>query len=162
MIGQMTPEQVQDYCRHLKRLGKIIHRRIYEEMKRAQFIDAFSTLGEEEMLTRTQEDLEAIDIQLNNVTFHRGLERIIRELRDIEYMIQTIRQETEKNNDVYYDIELAEHLVNEGKRRPESTTLPLPPWRDMQLPEVAGIGGKRKKTRKGGRPSKKKTRKQRR
>ena len=163
MNDPMTPEQVQTYVGHLKRLGKIIHSRIYDELKRAQFIDAFPTLGDLEMLRETQETLEQLGNQLDSVRQPDSLEAIIGEFRELEYTLQTMRYEAERDNDAYYDIVLARYLVNTGKAHPENTTLPLSPWQDMQLPETAGIGigGKRKKTRRGKRRLKKKTRKQR-
>ena len=102
--------------------------------------------------------LENLGNSVDVVTHPGGLEHIIRELRDLEHTLQTMRYEAERDNDKYYDIELADYLVNESKRHPENTIPALPPWQDMQLPEVAGIGGKRKKTRKRGRKIKKKTR----
>ena len=159
----MTPEQAQTYVGHLKKLGKIIHSRIYDELKRALFIDAFPTFGDLEMISETRDDLEDLGNRMDSVSLPDPLESIIGELRELEYTLQTMRYEAERDNDAYYDIALARHLVNTGKVYPENTTLPLESWQDMQLPDTAGIGigGKRKKTRRGKRRLKKKTRKQR-
>ena len=166
----MTPEQAQTYVGHLKKLGKIIHSRMNDEIRRALFIDAFPGLGEIEMLSEIRETLEDLGNRMDSVSLRDPLESesIIRELRELEYTLQTARYEAERDNDSYYDIAIARHLAKRGKWDPENTTVPIESWHDSrlpdsQLPDTAGIGigGKRKKTRRGKRRLKKKTRKQR-
>ncbi len=163
MNDSMTPEQAQMYVGHLKKLGKIIHSRIYDELKRAEFIDAFPGLGEIEMLNEIRETLEDLGNRMDSVRQPDPLEAIIGELRELEYTVQTMRYEAERDNDAYYDIAIARHLAKRGAVYPENTTLPIAYGQDSQLPDTAGIGigGKRKKTRRGKRRLKKKTRKQR-
>ena len=151
MDSQMTPEQSETYVIQLKRLAKIIQKRIVDELQKVKFLDIYPSLGAMEILTELEDNFNLISEQLERTTLTFGLENIIRELRNIEFRLQSDRfqDEHDDNNIEYYEIALAKHLVGVNKAFPEDTTPHLPPWQNNQLPDTAGpVGGKRKKTKK--------------
>ena len=112
------------------------------------------------MLTNLEIRTESLSELLRQRTLAVGLENVIRELRQIEYNLLEERVTGEQSSDIdYYEIELANFLVDVNKRFPEETMPHLNVWESKQLPDAAGpVGGKRK-TRKSKKYKKRKTHK---
>ena len=160
MSGGMTPEQQTMYTNQLKRLGEIIVKRIEDEIQKAKFLDVFPTHGDLERLTNLENRYKSLSELLRQRTLAVGLENVITELRQIEYHLQGERLDREQLGEIdYYEIALANFLVDVNKRFPEETMPRLNVWEPKQLPDAAGpIGGKRK-TRKSKKSKKRKTHK---
>ena len=160
MSGGMTPEQQTMYTNQLKRLGEIIVKRIEDEIQKAKFLDVFPTMGDRERLTDLENRTKSLSELLRQRTLAVGLENVIRLLRQIEYNLLEERVTGEQSSDIdYYEIELANFLVDVNKRFPEETMPHLNVWESKQLPDAAGpVGGKRK-TRKSKKYKKRKTHK---
>jgi len=161
----MTPEQQIIYVSQLKRLAKIIQKRIADEIQKAHFLDIYPSWGDMAILSELEQEFERLSEQIERTTLTFDLENIVRELRNIEFRLQSDRFEDEHNdnNIEYYEIALAQHLTTVNKSFPEDTIPHLRPWDSKQLPDVAGpVGGKKKKTkitRKNVKRSNKRTRK---
>jgi hypothetical protein len=80
MNRQLTPEQTKDYTNQLRRVGKLIHNRIADEMKRAKFIDAYPSLDDAEHFSALENIFHNLGNQLDSTRTYRGLEDIIRDL----------------------------------------------------------------------------------
>lgn len=156
----MTPDEQNRYIAQLKRLGEIIVKRISGEIQKAKFLDVYSSFDDLERLTNFENRYKYLSEVLNNETLPFRLEDVITKLRLIEHELQEDRFDKEQLDDSdYYEIELANFLVNINKRFPEDTMPHLRQNEDKQLPDAAGpVGGKRKKTKRMKRKSKKRTR----
>ena len=144
----MTPEQQIIYVSQLKRLAKIIQKRIADEIQKANFLDIYPSWGDMAILSELEQEFERLSEQIERTTLTFDLENIVRELRNIEFRLQSDRFEDEHNDIEYYEIALAQHLTEINKNFPEDTMPHLRPWQNKQLPDVAGpVGGKKKKTK---------------
>ena len=151
MSGGMTPEEQAMYTNQIKRLGEIIVKRIEDEIQKAKFLDVFPTMGDMERLTNLENRYKSLSEVLNQRNQPFGLEMVIVELREIENELNQERFEKEQSDTpgTFYEIELANFLVNANKRFPEDTMPHLHPWESKQLPDAAGpVGGKKKKPKK--------------
>lgn len=143
----MTPEEQIRYQAQLKRLGKIIVKRISDEIQKAKFLDVYSSHGDLERFTDLENRYKSLSEVLSQRNLPLGLEMVIIELREIENELQQERFDKEQSDTpgTYYEIELAHHLVNVNERFPEDTQPHLRPGEDKQLPDAGGpVGGKRK------------------
>ena len=146
----MTPDEQTIYMAQLKRLGEIIVKRISDEIKKAKFLDVYSSYDDLERLTNIENRYKSLSEVLSQRNLPLGLEMVIIELREIENELQQERFDKEQSDTsgTYYEIELANHLVNVNKRFPEDTQPHLRPGEDNQLPDATGpVGGKRKTRR---------------
>ena len=144
MSGGMTPEQQTMYINQLKRLGEIIVKRISDEIQKVKFLDVYSTLGDLENFTELENRYKFVSENISQVDSSEDLEEVIMELREIEYELYKERFDKELFG-TFYEIELANFLINTNKRFPEDTIPHLPPGESKQLPDAAGpVGGKRK------------------
>ena len=166
MSGGMTPEQQTMYTNQLKRLGEIIVKRIEDEIQKAKFLDVFPTMGDMERLTNLEIRTKSLSEVLNQRNQPFGLEMVIIDLREIENELNQERFEKERSDEgrtdtpgTFYEIELANFLVDVNKRFPEETMPHLNVWETKQLPDAAGpVGGKRKTRKSTNKKKNKKTR----
>lgn len=158
----MTPEQELIYNVQLKRLGKIIQKRIEDEIQKAKFLDVYPTTGEMERFNYLENTYKALGEQLDRRDLNLGLQNVIVELRDIEIELQKYRFDKEQLDTKvdYYELVLADYLSEVNNRFPEDTIPHLPPWESKQLPDAGGpVGGNKKKTKKLNKKSNKKSNK---
>ena len=155
--GGMTQDEQSIYKAQLKRLGKIILKRISDEVQKAKFLDVYATLDDLDKFTELENRFKSLRELLDQRTIPFGLENFIKELRQIEFNLLKDRFDKEEEEEDYYEIELAKFLVNTNKQSPEYTMPRLRPGENKQLPDTAGpIGGKksrksrRKRKMKGG------------
>lgn len=158
----MTPEQQLIYNIQLKRLGKIIQKRIEDEIQKAKFLDVYPTVGEMERFNYLENTYKELGEHLDRRHITFGLQNVIVELRDIEIELQKNRFDKEQlDTGDYYELVLADYLSEVNNRFPEYTIPHLPPWESKQLPDAGGpIGGNKKKTKKLNKKSNKKSNKQ--
>ena len=143
----MTPDEQTRYMAQLKRLGEIIVKRISDEVKKAKFLDVYSSYDDLERFTDLENRYKSLGELLSQRNLPLGLEMVIIELREIENELkqEIFDKEQSDTRGTYYEIELAHHLINVNERFPEDTQPHLRPGEDKQLPYVGGpVGGKRK------------------
>ena len=156
----MTPEQQLIYNVQLKRLGKIIQKRIEDEIQKAKFLDVYPQMDEMRRFNYLENRYKELGEQLDR--HNDGLQNVIVELRDIEIELQKNRFDKEQldTSGDYYELVLADYLSEVNNRFPEYTIPHLPPWESKQLPDAGGpVGGNKKKTKKLNKKSNKKSNK---
>lgn len=84
----MTPDEQTRYMAQLKRLGEIIVKRISDEIKKAKFLDVYSSYDDLERLTNNENRYKSLSEVLSQRNLPLGLEMVIIELREIENELQ--------------------------------------------------------------------------
>ena len=83
--GGMTQDEQSIYKAQLKRLGKIILKRISDEVQKAKFLDVYATLDDLDKFTELENRFKSLRELLDQRTIPFGLENFIKELRQIEF-----------------------------------------------------------------------------